>query len=91
MISETIEVLPEYLDDVRSFYKAIRPYTMGEIIQERSDKVKPLSIFKWLLSEFDKPIVRRPDHVGFIQPTDHDKRPYWLFGNAMICPPYKRS
>lgn len=89
MISETIEVLPEYLDDVRSFYKAIRPYTMGEIIQERSDKVKPLSIFKWLLSEFDKPIVRRPDHVGFIQPTDHDKRPYWLFGNAMICPPYK--
>ncbi|MEX0662094.1 MAG: hypothetical protein WEA58_04095 [Balneolaceae bacterium] len=88
-VSDTIEVLPESLDDVRSFYKSIRPYTMGEIIQSRHDKVKPLSIFKWLLSEFDKPIVRRPDHVGFIQPTDYDKRPYWLFGNALICPPYK--
>ncbi|PKD43771.1 hypothetical protein [Rhodohalobacter barkolensis] len=87
--TDTIEVLPESLDDVRSFYKAIRPYTMGEIIQARNDKVKPLSIFKWLLSGFDKPIVRRPDHVGFIQPTDNDNRPYWLFGNALICPPYK--
>jgi len=87
-ISDTIEVLPESLDDVRSFYKSIRPYTMGEIIQARHDKVKPLSIFKWLLSEFDKPIVRRPDHVGFVQPTDFDERPYWLFGNALICPPY---
>jgi GTPase SAR1 family protein len=87
-MSDTIEVFPESLDDVRSFYKAIRPYTMGEIIQARHDKVRPLSIFKWLLSNFDRPIVRRPDHVGYIQPTDFDKRPYWLFGNALICPPH---
>lgn len=88
-ISDTIEIMPESLDDVRSFYKSIRPYTMGEIYQKRNDHVKPLAIFKWLLSEFDKPIVRRPDHVGFIQPTDHDTRPYWLFGNALICPPHE--
>ncbi|WP_020402230.1 hypothetical protein [Gracilimonas tropica] len=89
--TDTIEVLPESLDDVRSFYKAIRPYTMGEIIQKSRDHVKPLSIFKWLLSEFDKPIVRRPDHVGFIQSKDHNPRPYWLFGNALICPPFKEE
>jgi len=87
--TDTIEVIPEALDDVRSFYKSIRPFTMGEIIQKRGDNVKPLSIFKWLLSEFEKPIVRRPDHVGYIQATDHSKRPFWLFGNALICPPYK--
>lgn len=85
-ISDTIEIKPEYLDDLRSFYKAIRPYSMGEILQYRSYKTKPLNIFKWLLQNFDKPIVRRPDHVG---KTKADGRPFWLFGNAVICPPFK--
>ncbi|NBC24676.1 MAG: hypothetical protein GVX78_03575 [Bacteroidetes bacterium] len=90
--TDTIEVLPESLDDVRSFYKAIRPYTMGEIIQERRDTVKPLSIFKWKLANFEKPIVRRPDHIGFIEPTDNkNDRPFWLFGNVLICPAWKRT
>ncbi|MFH5833760.1 hypothetical protein [Halalkalibaculum sp. DA384] len=85
-VSDTIEIKPEYLDDLRSFYKAIRPYSMGEILQYRSQKTKPLSIFKWLLQNFDKPIVRRPDHVGF---TKANGRPFWLFGNALICPPWE--
>lgn len=89
--TDTIEVLPESLDDVRSFYKAIRPYTMGEIIQARRDKVKPLALFKWLLSNFDKPIVRRPDHVGFIQPTGDNDRPFWLFGNVLIAPAWRKT
>jgi hypothetical protein len=84
-----IEVPPTVLDDVRAFYKIIRPYTMGEIIQERRDVVKPIKIFKWLLNKFEKPHVRRPDHVGFIDKTESDKRPYWLFGNALVCPPYR--
>lgn len=83
--TETIEIKPEYLDDLRSFYKAIRPYSMGEILQYRSKKTKPLNIFKWLLQNFDKPIVRRPDHVGF---TRSGGRPFWLFGNAVVCPPW---
>jgi hypothetical protein len=82
--SETIEIKPEYLDDLRSFYKAIRPYSMGEILQYRRYKTKPLRIFKWLLQNFDKPIVRRPDHVGF---TRFGDRPFWIFGNAVVCPP----
>ncbi|MGM0587097.1 MAG: AAA family ATPase [Bacteroidota bacterium] len=84
--TDTIEIPPETLDDTRSFYKAIRPYTTGEIFQYRSNKTKPLSLFKWLLNNFDKPIVRRPDHLGWIQ--DKSKRPYWLFGNAVVCPPW---
>lgn len=87
-ITDTIEIKPEFLDDLRSFYKAIRPYSMGEILQYRSYKTKPLNIFKWLLQNFDKPIVRRPDHVGF---TKADGRPFWLFGNAVICPPHKEN
>ncbi|GEM_PF-2503595 len=84
--TDTIEIKPEYLDDLRSFYKAIRPYSMGEILQYRSKKTKPLNIFKWLLQNFDKPIVRRPDHVGYTEAND---RPFWIFGNALICPPWK--
>ncbi len=91
-ITDTIEVLPESLDDTRGFYKAIRPHTMGEIIQYRNENTKPISIFKWLLNHFDKPIVRRPNHVGLIIPTDlGEARPFWLFGNALICPPYKKE
>ncbi len=85
--SDTIEIKPEYLDDLRSFYKAIRPFSMGEILQYRSYKTKPLNIFKWLLQNFDKPIVRRPDHVGFTKGPS--ERPFWIFGNAVVCPPWK--
>jgi len=84
--TETIEIRPETLDDTRSFYKAIRPYSTGEIYQYRSVKTKPLSIFKWLLDNFDKPVVRRPDHVGFT--LGANKRPFWIFGNAVVCPPW---
>lgn len=88
-ISDTIEIKPEYLDDLRSFYKAIRPYSMGEIISYRKNRTKPLTIFKWLLQNFDKPIVRRPDHVGFTKGPEN--RPFWIFGNAVVCPPWKGS
>ncbi|MCH8567592.1 MAG: hypothetical protein LAT67_04985 [Balneolales bacterium] len=84
--TNAIEVKPENLDDLRSFYKCIRPHTMGEIIQYKDLKIRPLHLFKWLLKKFDKPIVRRPDHVGFIQSQFYDKRNFWLFGNALICP-----
>jgi 5S rRNA maturation endonuclease (ribonuclease M5) len=86
-LSDTIEIKPEFLDDLRSFYKAIRPFSMGEILQYRSYKTKPLALFKWLLQNFDKPIVRRPDHVGFTKGSGG--RPFWLFGNAVICPPWQ--
>lgn len=87
--TDPIEILPEALDHTRSFYASIRPHgALGEIIQRRNDSVKPLSLFKWLLHKFDKPVVRRPDHVGYIQPNNYDKRPFWLFGNALICPPF---
>ena len=86
--SDLIEVHPESLDTTRSFYPNIRPYTMGEIIQTRNDKVTPLQIFKWLLTKFERPIVRRPDHLGFIESTNFDNRPFWLFANALICPPH---
>ncbi len=88
-ISDTIEIKPECLDNLRSFYKAIRPYSMGEIMQYRSYKTKPLNIFKWLLQNFGKPVARRPDHIGFIK-GPHG-RPFWIFGNAVICPPWKSN
>lgn len=86
-VTDPIEILPESMDDKRSFYKAIRPYSNGEIFDYRSLKTKPLTIIKWLLKDFDKPMVRRPDHVGFI--TGRNKRPYWAFGNVVVCPPWK--
>lgn len=88
-VSEPIEIKPKCLDNKRSFYKAIRPYSMGEIKRYRNNNTKPLNIFKWLVENFDKPVVRRPDHLGFIKANN--QRPFWLFGNALICPPWKEN
>ena len=87
-VTEKIEIIPEHLDNLTLFYKAIRPFSMGEIYQYKDFKTRPISIFKWLLLSFNKPVVRRPDHVGRIYSMNRDNRPFWMFGNAMICPEY---
>ncbi len=59
----------------------------GEIYQYKEVRTKPLRIFKWLLNTYTKPIVRRPDHIGMTRDTQD--RPFWIFGNAIICPPWQ--
>lgn len=85
-VSDTIEIRPEALDTKSKFYEMIRHVSHGEIIDTRANPISPLKIFKWLYEKHDKPVVRRPEHMGLVK--GKDGRPYWMFGNALVCPPW---
>lgn len=84
--SKPIEIRSDVLDDIRTFNRTIRAHSFGRIFG--NSRTQPVELIKWQYEQYNRPEFFRPDYIGYLK-SPINQRPFWLFGNALVCMPWK--